>query len=166
MGRMRDALSAYNETPAQPHFTEWGQLGETLGGGDSPGADGKVWFCCRPSLGIGEEYRQANTKNNPFCASVPAHQYVPVRKIYFSMGGAVVIFTQYPDMMTIADLRSALGIGRTKAYELVSSGELCSFRVGKTIRIPKASVLDYIVEKSYNMGETGRRSYHEGGNSS
>ena len=34
-----------------------------------------------------------------------------------------MLFTQYPDLMSITDLRGALGVGRTKAYELVSSGK-------------------------------------------
>lgn len=74
-----------------------------------------------------------------------------------------MLFTQYPDIMSISDLRSALGIGRTKAYELVSSGEIRSIKVGKAIRIPKTSLLDYVKERSYNTGEVNRPPFHEGG---
>ena len=75
-----------------------------------------------------------------------------------------MLFTQYPDIMSINDLRSALCIGRTKAYELVSSGQIRSIKVGKSIRIPKTSLLDYVKDSSYNMGEADERPYHEGGN--
>ena len=74
-----------------------------------------------------------------------------------------MLFTQYPDILSINDLRSALGIGRTKAYELVSSGELPSIRVGTAIRIPKTSLLDYVKGSGYNVDNADERRYHEGG---
>ena len=74
-----------------------------------------------------------------------------------------MLFKQYPEIMSINDLRSALCIGRTKAYELVGSGQIRSIKVGKSIRIPKTSLLDYIRDSSYNMGEADKRPYHEGG---
>ena len=74
-----------------------------------------------------------------------------------------MLFTQYPDILSINDLRSALGIGRTKAYELVSSGELPSIRVGNAIRISKTSLLDYVKGSGYNVDNADERRYHEGG---
>ena len=74
-----------------------------------------------------------------------------------------MLFTQYPDILSINDLRSALGIGRTKAYELVSSGELRSIRVGNAIRIPKTSLLDYVKGNGYNVDNADERRYREGG---
>ncbi len=74
-----------------------------------------------------------------------------------------MLFTQYPDIMSINDLRNDLSIGRTKAYELVGSGQIRSIKVGKSIRIPKASLLDYVKDSSYNMGEADKRPYHKGG---
>lgn len=68
------------------------------------------------------------------------------------------MFTQYPDLMSINDLRRALGIGRTKAYAIVSNGEIRSIKVGKSIRIPKTSLLDY-VEKDYTTCEADKRCY-------
>ncbi len=73
------------------------------------------------------------------------------------------MFNEYPEIMSITDLRSALHIGRTKAYELVSSGEIKSIKVGKAIRIPKKSLLDYVNKTSYNMAVAGKRHYREGG---
>ena len=74
-----------------------------------------------------------------------------------------MLFTQYPDLMSINDLRGALGVGRTKAYELVSSGEIRSIRVGNAIRIPKTSLLDYVKGNVYNVDNADERRYHEGG---
>lgn len=56
----------------------------------------------------------------------------------------------YPDIMSIADIRDALGIGRTKAYELVNTGQIKSIRIGNTIRIPKQSLLAFIEAAEYN----------------
>ena len=74
-----------------------------------------------------------------------------------------MLFTQSPDLMSITDLRGALGVGRTKAYELVSSGEIRSIRVGNAIRIPKTSLLDYVKGSGYNVDNADERRYHEGG---
>ena len=74
-----------------------------------------------------------------------------------------MLFTQYPDLMSITDLRGALGVGRTKAYELVSSGEIRSIRVGNAIRIPKTSLLDYVKGSGYNVDTADERPYLEGG---
>jgi excisionase family DNA binding protein len=73
------------------------------------------------------------------------------------------MFSHYPDIMSVNDLRSALGIGRTKAYELIKSGEIKSIKVGKSIKIPKAALLDYIWQSRYNTIEADKRRYHEGG---
>ena len=74
-----------------------------------------------------------------------------------------MLFTQYPDLMSINDLRGALGVGRTKAYELISSGEIRSIRVGNAIRIPKTSLLDYVKGSGYNVDNADERRYREGG---
>jgi excisionase family DNA binding protein len=37
-----------------------------------------------------------------------------------------------------------LQIGRNAAYELVNSGQIRIIRIGKNIRIPQASLLEYL----------------------
>ncbi len=73
------------------------------------------------------------------------------------------MFETYPDVMSIADIQKALGIGRTKAYELVSTGQIRSIKIGNAIRIPKPLLLEYISQTSYNNGEADKRRYSEGG---
>lgn len=63
------------------------------------------------------------------------------------------MFANYPDILSVNDIRHALGIGRTKAYELIRSGEIRSIRIGSTIRIPKKSLLDYLETAFYNQNE-------------
>ncbi|MBM7702851.1 helix-turn-helix domain-containing protein [Metabacillus iocasae] len=45
---------------------------------------------------------------------------------------------QYPDVLNVDDIQEILGIGRRQAYELVSSGQFHTVRVGKRIKILKA----------------------------
>ena len=56
----------------------------------------------------------------------------------------------YPDILTVKELQSALSIGRSKAYEMIQCGEIVSFKIGKSVRIPKSSLLEYIEKMCYN----------------
>ncbi|MFP3122609.1 helix-turn-helix domain-containing protein [Ectobacillus funiculus] len=40
-----------------------------------------------------------------------------------------------------------LDIGRNKAYELLQSGQIKSFKVGKSYRIPKICIQNYVLTK-------------------
>lgn len=73
------------------------------------------------------------------------------------------MFAEYPDVLSVADIQKALGIGRTKAYELINTGRIKCIKIGNAIRIPKPMLLDYIRQKSYNNGEADKRRYSEGG---
>ena len=62
-----------------------------------------------------------------------------IEKMYDKM------FTDYPDVVSVPQLMKMLSVGRHAAYELVSSGEIQSFKVGKNIRIPKIKVIEYLL---------------------
>jgi len=66
------------------------------------------------------------------------------------------LFEDYPDVMSVAQLQSALGVGRSKAYDLVTSSDIKSFRIGTAVRIPKTSVISYIQEMCYNETSSGQ----------
>ena len=51
---------------------------------------------------------------------------------------------RYGDVLTIAELREVLRIGRNAAYDLLNSGAIPAFRIGRNWRIPKDSVKQYI----------------------
>lgn len=55
------------------------------------------------------------------------------------------LFKEYPDVITIKDLQTMLGIGRNKAYELLNDNIIKSYRVGKKFIIPKLSVLNFVL---------------------
>ena len=61
-----------------------------------------------------------------------------------------IIFANYPDVMNIKDVQSALSVSRSTAYKLISTGAIKHWKIGKNIKIPKAFLIDFIVESCYN----------------
>lgn len=57
-----------------------------------------------------------------------------------------VMFTEYPDIVCVSELCEMLGgIGRKEAYRLLQSGHIEYLRSGKGYKIPKLSVLAYLL---------------------
>lgn len=54
------------------------------------------------------------------------------------------MFKEYPDILTIPQVAKALGIGTKAAYALVNNHQLGAVRVGRTIKVPKFSLEDFI----------------------
>ncbi|RKT84854.1 DNA binding domain-containing protein, excisionase family [Saccharopolyspora antimicrobica] len=46
-------------------------------------------------------------------------------------------------LLTVEEAAQQLGIGRTKAYELVKSGEIESVQIGRLRRVPRAAIDGY-----------------------
>ena len=59
-------------------------------------------------------------------------------------------YNTIPDIMSVEEMRSILKIGRNKAYALVGDGKIKSLKIGRTIRIPKRYVIDFIESQCYN----------------
>ena len=57
---------------------------------------------------------------------------------------------------TVAEASKVLGIGRTKMYELVGSGEIQSIRFGDAIRISK-EYLDGLVKPQIKQGQNNEQ---------
>jgi len=55
---------------------------------------------------------------------------------------------EYNDIMTIADVMKVLYIGKNRVYELLKKKDLKGFRIGKTWKIPKKAVEEYILTQS------------------
>ncbi len=55
-----------------------------------------------------------------------------------------VMFSNYPDVVSVQDVQAMLHIGRNAAYGLLQSGAIATIRVGKRYIIPKASVIDFL----------------------
>lgn len=55
------------------------------------------------------------------------------------------MFAEYPDVVNVEQLCKMLGgISRKLAYRLLASGELRSVRIGRSYRIPKLCVIEYL----------------------
>ena len=50
----------------------------------------------------------------------------------------------------------AIGIGRSKVYELLASGELPSIRIGGSVRVPVAALQAWIERQLAERGEVTR----------
>ena len=50
----------------------------------------------------------------------------------------------YGDILSPKDVRDILGIGYNKTYELLLSGTIKSFRIGRDRKIPKECLKNYI----------------------
>lgn len=50
-------------------------------------------------------------------------------------------------LISIEELQDTLCIGKNTAYDLLRSGEVPCFKIGKTWKIPRQGVLDYINNK-------------------
>lgn len=51
---------------------------------------------------------------------------------------------ELPLVLRVEDLMPILDIGRNTAYELVRCGQIRSVRIGRSIRIPKDAVAEYL----------------------
>ena len=45
-----------------------------------------------------------------------------------------------PEWLSVKDLMTLTGLGRTKCYELVASGELEAIKVGRAVRVSRTSL--------------------------
>ena len=59
------------------------------------------------------------------------------------------MFEDYPDVVEVDDLRRMLGgISRKLAYRLLADQEIKSVRIGRTYKIPKLCVSEYLMRVS------------------
>ena len=58
------------------------------------------------------------------------------------------MLSEYPDILTTDEVCEALRVGYNALYDLLQSGKLKAYRNGRLWRIPKRSVIEYIIEQS------------------
>ncbi|MFR0922929.1 MAG: helix-turn-helix domain-containing protein [Clostridia bacterium] len=58
------------------------------------------------------------------------------------------MFTSYPDLLTIVQLKEMLGIGITLAYRLVRDNTIKALKIGREYKIPKANVISYLISEN------------------
>ncbi len=52
------------------------------------------------------------------------------------------------EIITVEELMELLQIGKSTAYQLLDSGEIKAFRIGRKWKIPKSAIYEYIRLKS------------------
>ena len=57
-------------------------------------------------------------------------------------------FKKYPDVVSVEILQEMLGICRKNAYLLVKENKIRSARVGRSYKIPKLCVVEYLVNQT------------------
>lgn len=53
-------------------------------------------------------------------------------------------FEDFPQVMTVEELAAALRIGRNAAYQLVRDKAIRAIKVGRSIRIPRAALVEFL----------------------
>ena len=57
-----------------------------------------------------------------------------------------IMFDKYPEVVEVDDLRKMLGgISRKLAYKLLAEKEIQSVKVGRTYKIPKICIIEYLM---------------------
>lgn len=59
-----------------------------------------------------------------------------------------MMFTSYPDLVDINQLKEMLGIGITLAYRLVRDNTIRALKIGREYKIPKANVISYLINEN------------------
>jgi excisionase family DNA binding protein len=54
------------------------------------------------------------------------------------------------EWLTVADVQRILGIGSTKAYEMVQSGEIPAIRIGRSLRIHRRDLAEWAARNRFN----------------
>ena len=57
-----------------------------------------------------------------------------------------LMFTEYPDLVDVVQLKEMLDIGKTLAYRLVRNKTIPSLKVGREYKIPKRNVIAYLTK--------------------
>ncbi|MDD6011994.1 MAG: helix-turn-helix domain-containing protein [Oscillospiraceae bacterium] len=60
----------------------------------------------------------------------------------------------WPDVLTVKQMAKLLGVGVNAAYQLVNDGSIGSCRIGKSIRVPKLCIVDYLDMARYTVSTT------------
>jgi excisionase family DNA binding protein len=60
--------------------------------------------------------------------------------------------TKQSEWLSLKDVQQLLGIGRTKAYQLVGTGEVPAVRIGRCIRINRRELDEWLHRQRYLNG--------------
>lgn len=58
------------------------------------------------------------------------------------------LFADYPDVISVRQVQEALSISRLGVYKLLRAGEIKSFMIGNTYKIPKTALIEYVMKNT------------------
>ncbi|MFV8221990.1 helix-turn-helix domain-containing protein [Faecalibacterium hattorii] len=64
----------------------------------------------------------------------------------------MMMFKDYPDVVSVDILQEMLGICRKNAYLLVKQNKIHSARIGRSYKIPKLCVVEYLIDQNWQLG--------------
>ena len=64
----------------------------------------------------------------------------------------MMMFKDYPDVVSVDILQEMLSICRKNAYLLVKQNKIHSARVGRSYKIPKLCVVEYLIDQNRQFG--------------
>lgn len=64
------------------------------------------------------------------------------------------MFSDYPDVVNVAQLMKMLGISRHLAYELINEKKIKAFHLANSYKIPKVNVIEYIIISQEDLEQT------------
>lgn len=56
----------------------------------------------------------------------------------------MMIFKEYPDVVSVTQMSKMLGISEKSAYQLLKKNCIEHFKVGRTYKIPKLHIFNYL----------------------
>lgn len=56
------------------------------------------------------------------------------------------MFESYPDILNVAEVKIALGIGKNAVYTLIKNNQIKAIKIGNTYRIPKSNLIAYVMQ--------------------
>ena len=59
---------------------------------------------------------------------------------------AKICFTEYPEVVSVSQMQTMLGISRHAAYDLVSSGQIPAIKIGNSLRIMKLNIISFMTK--------------------
>lgn len=65
---------------------------------------------------------------------------IPLEVVYKNM------YSEYPEILEVKDLCEILGYGKKKVYQLIKEGQLKKIPCGRTIKVAKATVIDFVLQ--------------------
>jgi excisionase family DNA binding protein len=68
---------------------------------------------------------------------------------YDTEGDVLSVAAREMEWLSLKDVQQLLGIGRTKSYELVATGELPAVRIGRCIRVNRTELDEWLRTQRY-----------------